>query len=607
MLRALLALCLLLSVPVHAQTTDQAPATQQTTTHPKRATHPRRAAKAPAKAPAAGPLEPPPVAAAPLPAPAGTPAPPPPSQPMPPGETMCVENASIADLQEALGAGRTTASALVGAYLARIDAYDRAGPKLNSVREINPDAREIAAQMDAGAKRLPLAGIPILLKDNIATGDAEHTTAGSLALADAQAKRDATLVAKLRKAGAVILGKANLTEFANILALGMPAGYSSLGGQVLNPYAIAVDDKGVPVVSPGGSSAGSGVAVAAGFAAAAIGTETSGSLLSPAGQNGVVTIKPTVGLVSRAGIIPIAASQDTAGPMTRTVRDAAILLNVLAGPDPLDPATRRQPKHPDYTASLDPNGLQGARIGVPSDPSDPGNDVYYRPLSPRSAAAMAAAIKVMEQQGAIIVRQNIPTGGWIGGPGTDMAVLNRNPLSPDKDKVARLPIVFVYELKHDMNLYLRDWAKGTPVRTLGDIIGFNAGHADRALRFGQDIFLAAGATRGDLKEPEYVSARAMDLKASRALGLDTYMDENRLDAVLFPGAAGAAIAAKAGYPSVQVPGGFISGFDGKDTPDYPLGVTFAGRAWSEHKLLRLAYAFEQASKMRKQPPGLLAL
>ncbi|HUA53232.1 MAG TPA: amidase family protein, partial [Candidatus Sulfotelmatobacter sp.] len=227
--------------------------------------------------------------------------------------TVCVENATIAELGAALAAGRTSASALARAYLARIEAYDRAGPALNAVREVNPDALAIAAGLD-GAKpdpRRPLAGIPILIKDNIATGDAQHTTAGSLALADAHAKRDATVVARLRRAGAVILGKVNLTEFANILAVGMPAGYSSLGGQVLNPYAPARDDNFSPIVSPGGSSAGSAVAVAAGLAAAAIGTETSGSLLSPASQNGVVTVKPTVGLISRAGIVPIAESQDT--------------------------------------------------------------------------------------------------------------------------------------------------------------------------------------------------------------------------------------------------------------------------------------------------------
>ncbi len=534
---------------------------------------------------------------------------------------MCVENTTIAELQEALAAGRTNSVELVRAYSARIEAYDRAGPKLNSVRELNPDAAAIAAASDAAratvgknsARRLPLQGIPILLKDNIATADNQHTTAGSLALESAKAKRDATIVAKLRAAGAVILGKANLTEFANILALGMPSGYSSLGGQVLNPYATALDDHGIPVVQPGGSSAGSAVAVAAGFAAASIGTETSGSLLSPASQNGLVTVKPTVGLVSRAGIIPIASSQDTAGPMTRTVRDAAILLNVLAGHDPLDPATKGAPKPVDYTAGLDKDGLKGVRIGVPSNPSDPGNDVYWRPLPPRSAAAMAEVIRVLEAQGAVIVRENIPTQGWIGGPGTDMAVLNRNPLSPLVNQVARTPIVFMYELKHDMNRYLQDWATGTTMRTLGDIIAFNAVHADRALRFGQDLFLAAEGTRGDLKELEYVSARENDLRASRAMGLDAYMEENRLDAVLFAGTTGAAIAAKAGYPSVQVPAGFTAGIAGspgiaaRETPDYPIGATFTGRAWSEAALLRIAYAYEQATLARRMPPDVQAL
>jgi len=253
---------------------------------------------------------------------------------------VCVENATISDLEEALAAGRTTAVDLVRAYTARIGAYDRAGPRLNAVRELNPDALTVAEALDTrktGTRR-PLEGIPILVKDNIATGDAQHTTAGSLALADAQAQRDATVVKLLRQAGAVILGKANLTEFANILALDMPSGYSSLGGQVRNPYAPQLDDEGVPIISPGGSSAGSAVAVAAGLAAVAIGTETSGSLLVPANQNGVVTVKPTVGLISRAGIIPISHSQDTAGPLTRTVRDAAILLNVLAQADPQDRA-----------------------------------------------------------------------------------------------------------------------------------------------------------------------------------------------------------------------------------------------------------------------------
>src|SRR5256885_11190764 len=435
-------------------------------------------------------------------------------------------------------------------------------------------------------------------------GTCQLATAGSLALADARAKGDATLVARLRGAGAVILGKANLTELANIVAIDMPAGYSSLGGQVKTPSAPEVDDKGVPIVPPGGSSSGSAVAVAAGLAAAAIGTETSGSLLSPASQNGVVTVKPTMGLISRAGIVPIAHSQDTAGPLTRTVRDAAILLNVLAAGDPLDPATAELRRPADYTSFLDRDGLKGARIAVPSDLSDPANDFYYGPLPQRAAAVMRETIAVLEREGATVVRANIPTEGWIGGPGTEMPILNRNPESPTKNQPARRPIVFVYELKHDLNLYLRDWASGTAMQNLADIIAFNSDRTDRALRFGQDIFLAAEATRGDLSEAEYVSARAMDLRASRALGLDAYMDQHRLDAVLFPGTSGAAIAAKAGYPSVQVPAGFVSRFAGKPTPDYPLGATFAGRAWSEPTLLRLAYAFEQASLARRPPPDL---
>jgi amidase len=524
-------------------------------------------------------------------------------------ENPGVENATIAELQQALAEGRTSASALTRAYLARIEAYDRAGPLLNAVRELNPEALAIAASLDRvkPSARQPLAGIPILVKDNIATGDRQHTTAGSLALAEALATRDAALVAKLRAAGAVILGKANLTEFANILAIDMPAGYSSLGGQVRNPYAPALDAKGIPTVPPGGSSSGSAVAVAAGLCAASIGTETSGSLLSPATQNGVVTVKPTVGLISRTGILPIAHSQDTAGPMTRTVRDAAILLNVLAGPDPRDPATLAQQRPADYIACLDADGLRGARIGVPSDPTDPGNDVYCAKLGPRAHAVMGEVIATLEAQGATIIRANIPTAGWIGGPGTEMAILNRNPESASHFEPARRPIVFVYELKHDLNAYLDDWLTGTQMHTLADIVAFNAAHADRALRFGQDLFLAAEATRGDLSEPEYHSARAMDLRASRALGLDAYMDRHRFDAVLFPGAAGAAIAAKAGYPSVQVPAGLVSGFAGKETPDYPLGATFAGRAWSEATLLRLAYAFEQAGHARRMPAGTPAL
>ena len=512
-----------------------------------------------------------------------------------------LENATIGELHQSLAAGVTTAAALVAGYIARIEAHDRAGLCINAVCEINPDAAAIAAGLDAAprASLRPLAGIPILIKDNIVTADSQHTTAGSLALAGARGRRDATIVRLLREAGAVILGKANLTEFANILAIDMPAGYSSLGGQVKNPYAPQLDGQEVPIVSPGGSSSGSAAAVAAGLAAAAIGTETSGSLLSPAGQCGLVTVKPTVGLLSRAGVVPIAHSQDTAGPLTRTVSDAALLLNVLAAPDPLDPVTAGLHRPRNYAAALDRDGLKGARIGVAGDAADPGNDVYYGPLPSRAAAVMAQAIEAIADLGATIVHANLPTTGWIGGPGTEIAILNRNRRSRDWLRPVRRPLVFIYELKHDLELYLRDWASETEMRSLADIIAFNAAHGEDALRFGQDLFLAAAATRGDLSEIEYVAARQMDLRSARVLGLDAYIDRHRLDAVLFPGAAGAAIAAKAGYPSVEVPAGFVGG---DEEPEYPFGATFTGRAWSEETLLRFAYAFEQATQARRPPP-----
>jgi amidase len=519
-----------------------------------------------------------------------------------------LENATIDELRRALAGGETTAAALALGYLGRIAAYDRAGPCLNAVREISPDAVAIAKGIAGGiaggmrsSSRRPLAGIPLLVKDNIATADRQHTTAGSLALAEARAREDATIVRLLREAGAVILGKANLTEFANILAIDMPAGYSSLGGQVRNPYAPGLDERELPIVSPGGSSAGSAAAVAAGLAAAAVGTETSGSLLSPASQCGLVTLKPTVGLVSRAGIVPIAHSQDTAGPLTRTVHDAALLLNVLAAADPLDPATEGLQRPADYTAALDKDGLKGVRIGVPSDPADPGDDVYYGPLLPRAAAVMANAIDAIADLGATIVRANIPTAGWIGGPGTEVAILNRNRESRTWLQPVRRPLVFIYELKHDLDLYLRDWASETQMRSLADIVAFNDAHAERALRFGQDLFLAAAATRGDLSEIEYLAARQADLRSARVLGLDAYMARHRLDAVLFPAAAGAAIAAKAGYPSIAVPAGFIGGDEG---PEYPFCATFSGPAWSEASLFAFAYAFEQATSARRPPPGL---
>lgn len=523
-------------------------------------------------------------------------------------QETAVDNASLSALQDALTQGRVTSTDLTRAYLARIEAYDRKGPGLNAVRVTNPDALSIAAGLDAvkPSASQPLAGLPVLVKDNIATGDRQPTTAGSLALDGAHAKDDAPVIKRLREAGAVILGKANLTEFANVLAIGMPSGYSSIAGYVRNPYSPRLMDDHAPVVLPGGSSAGSAVAVAAGLCAAAIGTETSGSLLSPATQNGLVTVKPTVGLVSRSGILPISHSQDTAGPLTRTVRDSAILLNVLAARDPDDPATHSLQRPDDYTAGLDKDGLKGARIGVPSDPEDPLNDPFFGPLSSRGKQVMADAIAVLEDLGATVVRAALPPIAWIGGPGTTMAVLNRNPFSPLKGTAGNASLVFLYELKRDLNLYLRDWATRTEMKTMADIVAFNAANADKALRYGQDLFLAAEATRGDLWEAEYKSARAMDLAAARN-GIDAYMSRHRLDSVVFPGASGAAVAAKPGYPSVQVPAGFISGVGTAETPDYPLGLTFTGRAWSEATLLRFAHAYEQATNIRRPPPDLPAL
>ena len=516
---------------------------------------------------------------------------------------------TIEGLQAALEAGRMSSLELVDAYLARIAAFDQGGPRLNAVREVNPDARAIARRRDRlrfrpGTRKGPLYGIPILLKDNIATADAQATTAGSPVLARAIAVRDAHVARQLRRAGAILLGKANLTEFANWTTVGMPSGYSALGGQVLNPYAPAVDADGIPVVPPGGSSSGSAVAAAANFAAAAIGTETAGSLLNPACNNALVTVKPTVGLVSRAGILPIAASQDTAGPLTRTVRDAALLLNAIVGPDRRDPATRAARGHvpADYTAFLDAGGLKGVRIGVPSDPADPANDVYWASLAVDQRAIMAEVTVRLRDLGAEVIAANIATAGRIGGPGTMIDVPVTNPFSPLKGKASAMPAVLIYEFKHGLARYLADYVPDGPVRSLGDVIAANNAAATEP-RFGQDLLLAAEATRGDLSEPAYHAARALDLRLARDEGLDAYFERWRLDAVLFPAALGNGIAARAGYPSVGVPAAWRREIDGKPTPPYPYGISFTGRAWSEPVLLRIAYAWEQANPVRRPPPS----
>ena len=515
---------------------------------------------------------------------------------------------TIESLQAALEAREITSVDLVRAYAARIAAFDRGGAGLNSVREVNPAALAIARRRDRlrfrpGTRKGPLYGIPILLKDNIATADGQATTAGSPALAHAVAVRDAHVVARLRRAGAILLGKANLTEFANWTTVGMPSGYSALGGQVLNPYAPAVHADGIPIVPPGGSSSGSAVAAAANFAAATVGTETAGSLLNPACNNALVTVKPTVGLVSRAGILPIAASQDTAGPLTRTVRDAAILLGALAGYDRRDPATlaARGRIPADYTAFLDPNGLAGRRIGVPSDPADAENDIYWRALAPDQRRIVDEVVARLETLGAVVVKANIPTAGRIGGPGAMIEVPVTNPFSPAKGKRMPMPAVLIYEFKHGLAAYLADYVPDGPVRTLKDVIAANDAAAVPP-RFGQDLLLAAEATRGDLTEPAYHAARALDLELSRPQGLDAYFDRWQLDAVLFPAALGNGIAARAGYPSVGVPAGWRHEVEGRPTPPYPYGISFTGRAWSEPTLLAIAYAWEQANPVRQPPP-----
>lgn len=472
--------------------------------------------------------------------------------------------ATIDRLQAAMSSGEVTAHGLVLLYFERIAAGDKNGLTLNSVLELNPDALFIAAALDAERSRTgprgPLHGIPILLKDNIDTGDSMHTSAGSLALARSFAPRDAHLVKRLREAGAVILGKTNMTEFANFMTAGMPTGYSSRGGQVLNPYNLSAPT--------GGSSAGSGVAAACSFCAAAVGTETSGSILNPACRSSIVGLKPTVGLISRTGIIPISHSQDTAGPMARTVRDAALLLNAMVGRDESDPATGTQPQElpADYTAYLDPDGLRGARIGIP-------RDYYFEEVSEERLVLFNRAVERMKELGAVIVDPaDIPTSRQIV-----------------------YSSVLLNEFKNGLEHYLSRLGPGAPVRTLREIIAFNAAHPMETLKYGQSLLLDAEyRTSGALTEIEYLRDRATDLKLCKTEGIDATMDLHRLDAILFPADFGSRIAARAGYPSLIVPAGYTS-------DQVPFGVTFTARAYEEPLLFKLAYSFEQHTRMRKAP------
>jgi amidase len=474
--------------------------------------------------------------------------------------------ATITELQTAMQDGRLTSLHLTERFLERIEIYDRSGPRLNAVLEVNPEAREIAEALDreraASGSRGPLHGIPIFLKDNIATADRLHTSAGSLALAGCIAPCDAFLVTRLREAGAVILGKANMTEWANFLTTGMPAGYSSRGGQVKNPYG--------DTLSPGGSSSGSAVAVAAGLCAVAVGTETSGSILSPANWNSIVGVKPTLGLISRSGIVPIAASQDTAGPFGRTVADAAILLGAMTGVDPADRATRASRRHArrDYTEFLSSSQLEGVRLGVP-------RAVFYERLAGTEAPVIDAALRALGGLGAVLVDPaDIATAREVTDFRSD---------------------VMLYEFKRDLNRYLQGLGEASPIRSIRELIRFNEARPREMLRYGQVLLLAAQSTNG-LRTETYRWSRAEDLRISRTDGVDQVISRERLDAVVFPGWSGAAIGAKAGYPSVIVPAGYT-------TEGVPIGLTFLGRAWSEPTLLRVAHAFESATRLRRPPPS----
>jgi amidase len=502
-----------------------------------------------------------------------------PAKPPAPKETASFEldELTVTDFQSGLTSGKFTARSLTSNYLARIEEVDRHGPSLRSVIEMNPDALAIADALDkeraAKGVRGPLHGIPVLIKDNIDTADRMQTTAGSLALAGSRAAKDSFVAQKLREAGAVILGKTNLSEWANIRSSHSTSGWSGRGGLTRNPYAL---DR-----NPCGSSSGSGAALAANLCALAVGTETDGSVVCPSSANGLVGLKPTLGLMSRSGIIPIAHSQDTPGPMARWVSDVAILLNALAGADPRDNATADSAGKisPDYTRFLDPHGLRGARIGVAR---------KYFGFNDLVDELMASVMEEMKRQGAVLV---------------DPADLESHGKFDDSEFT-----VLLYELKADLNAYLAS-RQDALVHSLKDIIEFNERNKDKEMPyFAQDTLIKAEA-KGPLTSKEYLDALEANHRLTRAEGIDGVMDKLHLDAIMAPTggpawltdlingdhAAGGSsnAAAVAGYPDITVPAGFIAGL--------PVGVSFFGRAWSEPVLLKIAYGFEQATKVRKPP------
>jgi len=511
--------------------------------------------------------------------------------------------ATIPQLRLAIQTKLITSEQLVEMYLERITTYDDGAPMLNAFLYVNPMAADQARAADAarhpGRARLPLDGIPVLLKDNIDTFDMP-TTAGSVALEGSIPPDDAFITRKLREAGAIILGKATLTEFANFITTGMPAGYSSLGGYGFNPYdpRERPASDGRPVLSPGGSSSGPGIAVAANLVTVGVGTETSGSILSPGHANNIVGIKPTLGLVSRDGIIPITADQDTAGPFGRTVTDAAILLGVLAGYDPNDPATEAcltpGTCFSDYTQFLDKHALRGARIAVPHSP-------YWNGLSAARQMILNDAIAVLRSQGAYVADPyEIP----------NQADLSAFGICVSYPAPATCSTVLMYGFKHDLNAYLAGLGPGAPAHSLAEVIAFNNAHPVEALKYGQSIALASEAldtSPGSADTLRYEADRARDLADTRA-GLDAVYDgpdgiagtDDDFDAILFPANRGANAPARAGYPSIVVPGGFEPP-SGLVINPAPYGVTFSGPAFSEPRLIAIAYAFEQATHHREAP------
>lgn len=551
--------------------------------------------------------------------------------PATPPAPFSVVEATIPDMQRAMAEGRVTSRQIVEQYLQRIALYE---DKLNAAITINPRALEDADRLDGerrqGRIRGPLHGIPVALKDNIHTIDI-RTTGGAIAFESLMPPYDATLARNLREAGAVIIAKTVLTELANFIAAGMPGNYSAVGGYGFNPYDPRPDPRpaprqstpdGRPVLGTGGSS--SGIGTAANFWAANVGTETSGSILSPSNANMLVGIKPTVGRISRHGVIPITADQDTAGPMARTVTDAAILLGVLesATPDPDDPATTRcqPPPNRDYTPHLRRDGLRGARIGIPrafyyERLTVPGEKEPRGGLSEAQAKVMADAIDVLKREGAVLVDPaDIPS---VVDPNPDNNFLAWSMCSgPEgaKGKDRNCSVVLKYGMKRDFNAWLASLGPAAPVKTLSELRAFNIAHAAtrNAIKYGQANLDISDEMDLEKDRPRWEADRAKDIRLAGTHGIDEVMKAHDLEALLFPGSSGAGIAARPGYPTVIVPFGLVVPATAAGQPPLPaafapkpgpFGVSFAGTACSEPRLIELAYAFEQATRRRMPPPS----